>query len=119
LTDDLQVVALAIDPGDARVLYAATRFDGIYKSIDAGANWSPTNPALAGTLFAIVHFPLVVSKGQPRTVYAGTYDGVFASADGGARWTASSDGLPPSSRVFALALHRSQLDDRPSVAGGR
>lgn len=109
LTDDLQVVALAIDPTNTRVLYAGTRFNGIFKSADAGARWSSVNPAPTGTLFAIVHFSLVTDPVNAGTVYAGTFDGVFKSTDGGTNWTASNDGLPPSSRVFALALHPQRL----------
>lgn len=105
LMDDLQVVALALDPTNTRVLYAGTRFDGIFKSSDAGASWSSINPALTGTLFAIVHFSLVTDPVNAGTVYAGTFDGVFKSTDGGKNWTASNDGLPASPRIFALALH--------------
>jgi photosystem II stability/assembly factor-like uncharacterized protein len=110
IVDDLQVLALAIDPSNPRVLYAATRFDGIYKSTDAGANWKQVNNAAAGTLFTIVHFSLVVDPDNPQTVYAGTFDGVLKSTDGGMQWTASNEGLPPATRVFALAVHARTRD---------
>jgi photosystem II stability/assembly factor-like uncharacterized protein len=103
LADDLQVVALAIDRADTRVLYAATRFNGIFKTTNAGASWVPINPAPAGTMFAVVHFALVVDPAHSGTVYAGTFDGVLKSTDGGETWTGSNSGLPASTRVFALA----------------
>lgn len=104
LADDLQVVALAIDPSNTRVLYAATRFNGIFKTTDAGERWVSVNPAPTGTMFAIVHFALVVDPASPATVYAGTFDGILKTTDGGKSWIASNSGLPPSTRVFALAL---------------
>ena len=87
------------------MLYAATRFDGIYKTTNAGMTWSQVNNAATGTLFAIVQFSLVTDPEHAGTVYAGTFDGILKSADGGTHWTAANDGLPPSTRVFALALH--------------
>lgn len=42
-------------------------------------------------------------------IYAATSNGVFKSTDGGTNWTASNDGLPASSRIFALALHPQRL----------
>lgn len=104
LADDLQVVALAIDPEDTRVLYAATRFNGLFKTTNGGMNWMPINPAPTGTMFAIVHFALVVDSANSGTVYAGTFDGVLKTPDGGKTWMAANNGLPPSTRVFALAF---------------
>ena len=105
MVDDLQVLALAIDRTDPRVLYAATRFDGIYKTTNAGAVWTQVNNAATGTLFSIVHFALVTDPGAPGTVFAGTFDGVLKSTDGGTHWTPANEGLPPSTKVFALAAH--------------
>ena len=104
LADDLQVVALAIDPEDTQVLYAATRFNGLFKTTNGGVNWIPINPAPTGTMFAIVHFALVVDPASTRTVYAGTFDGVVKTTDGGRTWAPSNSGLPASTRVFALAV---------------
>ena len=103
LADDLQVVALAIEPADSRVLYAATRFNGIFKTTNAGVSWISVNPAPTGTMFAIVHFALAVDPANPGTVYAGTYDGVLRTTDGGTTWMPANSGLPAATRVFALA----------------
>jgi photosystem II stability/assembly factor-like uncharacterized protein len=104
LADDLQVIALAIDPADTRVLYAATRFNGLFKTTNGGVDWMSINPAPTGTMFAIVHFALVVDPASTGTVYAGTFDGVLKTTDGGKTWMASNSGLPDSTRVFALAV---------------
>ena len=108
LTDDLQVIALAIDPEDTRILYAATRFNGLFKTTNGGVNWMSINPEPTGTMFAIVHFALVVDPANTDTVYAGTFDGVLKTTDGGKTWTASNSGLPAATRVFALAVGRAQ-----------
>jgi hypothetical protein len=55
-------------------------------------------------MFAIVHFALVVDPADTGTVYAGTFDGVLKTTDGGRSWAPSNSGLPPSTRVFALAM---------------
>jgi photosystem II stability/assembly factor-like uncharacterized protein len=108
LADDLQVIALAIDPEDTRVLYAATRFNGLFKTTNGGVNWGSINPEATGTMFAIVHFALVVDPANTGTVYAGTFDGVLKTGDGGRTWTASNNGLPAATRVFALAVGSAQ-----------
>ena len=105
LVDDLQVVALAIDPGNPRVLYAATRFNGLFKTTDGGDHWVSINPAPTGTMLAIVHFALALDPASPGTVYAGTFDGVLKTLDGGKTWMTANNGLPAATRVFALALH--------------
>src|SRR5688572_16128408 len=104
LADDLQVIALAIEPTDTRVLYAATRFNGLFKTTNGGGNWISINPAPTGTMFAIVHFALVVDPASTGTVYAGTFDGVAKTADGGRTWATANSGLPVSTRVFALTV---------------
>ena len=104
LADDLQVIALAIDPDDTRVLYAATRFNGLFKTNNGGVTWMSINPAPTGTMFAIVHFALVVDPANPGTVYAGTFEGVLKTTDGGKSWVAANSGLPASTKVFALAV---------------
>jgi photosystem II stability/assembly factor-like uncharacterized protein len=109
LADDLQVVALAIDPANPRNLYAATRFNGLFKTTDAGTGWVSINPSPTGTMFAIVHFALVADPAHPGTVYAGTFEGVMKTMDGGKTWMAANSGLPASTRVFALALHPQQI----------
>lgn len=109
--------------------YAAAR---IYKSVDAGANWSPSETGLPPTFPTAlcaspqIVVPLIVDPSDPDTLYAGLSlsttgdpscaaptlaNGVFKSLDGGATWVHSSDGLPRLAgagsshwNVLALAL---------------
>jgi hypothetical protein len=80
--------------------------DGLSKSTDRGANWSPINDGLEGLLQAGVAFnALILDPGHPRTLYAATSgQGVFKSSDGGAAWAPFNDGLTYLDvRVLAIA----------------
>lgn len=100
---DLQVISLAVDPTDTRILYAGTRLHGLFKSVDGGV-WTSINPNLSPTLLAINHFPLIADPVIAGRVYVGTTDGIFKSNDGGINWIGSNDGFPAETKIFALAV---------------
>jgi photosystem II stability/assembly factor-like uncharacterized protein len=100
------VTDVAFDPRNADVLYAATYQrdrraysfvaggpeSGIFKSTDAGRNWTELKSGLpTGDKGRI---GVSVSHSKPDTIYA-TVDaeggGVYRSEDGGANWTRQSD----------------------------
>ena len=82
----------AFDPTNANVVYAAVEnhyppetTPAVYKSVDGGANFTPTvwNPALnASVVWRLVHDPV-----RTNIVYLSAYHGVFKTTDGGATWT--------------------------------
>ena len=88
----LAVGALAIDPSNPQTLYAApygvpiftaTNGRGVFKSVDAGATWSP-----ALDLQSYAFRSIVVDPHDGATVYASWTTGtVFRSTDAGATWT--------------------------------
>jgi photosystem II stability/assembly factor-like uncharacterized protein len=107
------VYALAIDPANAGVVYAGTRGQGIYRSLDGGETWAKSNDPLVRDL---IIYSLVVDPSAPNTIYAGgrranvdgfTSDnwggGVFKSIDAGISWTAVNEGLPEG-WVYSLAI---------------
>ena len=145
---DIEVDQFSAGPmGDSQILYAggSGRFidDGmggitkqsarIFKSIDAGANWLPSDTGIGGAEIGINGFPLFASVVQiiqdttdatGNTLYAATFiggtnpadvltidNGVFKSMDAGATWSNVSTGLPrlgglvgnPSADVLSLA----------------
>ena len=79
--------ALAIDPANTNVIYAAVSsatissaeisgpapFNGIFRSVNAGASWTQFNPGLVNP----VAFALAIDPSDSRTVYAGITGGVF------------------------------------------
>lgn len=109
------VLALAINPANPAVLYAAvTAFlpsgaivGTIYKSTNAGASWSESSAGIAGQdVRALLIDP---SDASGNTIYAGTGGdganpgGVYRSTDGGLTWNSYSIGLPAYSST-ALAM---------------
>ncbi|MDK3162505.1 hypothetical protein QPK87_39070 [Kamptonema cortianum] len=87
-----RIGAVAIDHTNPNVYYAGGAQGGIWKSTDAGVNWTPLGdnwPTLGVSSIAI-------SPSDPNLVLAGTGDhhgfdvagiGVMRSTDGGATWT--------------------------------
>jgi uncharacterized protein (TIGR03437 family) len=100
------VNALAIDPINPSIVYAATcsfsgypshpySFQGLFRSTDSGASWLAINNGLAnliGSRSSIV--ALIMHPGNPNILYAGTAgDGVYKSIDGGLNWRSFNNGL--------------------------
>ncbi|MGH7268571.1 MAG: WD40/YVTN/BNR-like repeat-containing protein [Candidatus Rokuibacteriota bacterium] len=109
------IMTVAADPRDPRVVYAATHDAGIFRSTDGGATWTAANAGLGGLdVHGLAIDPstpatlrstdaggswkpagkglrdmaaVVVNPGRPAEVYAATTDGVIhRSADGGTTW---------------------------------
>ena len=95
LLSNLAVCSMAMDPKNSSVLYAGTgegyynvdavRGAGIFKTINAGANWTQ----LASTANADFYYvnKVVVSPNVSSRVYAATRKGIQVSTDSGASWT--------------------------------
>jgi uncharacterized protein (TIGR03437 family) len=81
------IYAVAVDPTASNVLYAATYANGVSKSVDGGATWTPSNngipPWADGEITA---FNVWVDPRQPNVVFAATFAGLARSGDGGATW---------------------------------
>src|SRR5262249_6377765 len=69
------------DPSDPAIVFAAAQ-RGLFKSLDAGATWTPTS-LTAGTT------ALAVAPVNPTIVYAGNSSGLLKSSDGGTNWTSA------------------------------
>ena len=90
------VWSLAIDPTNARVVYAGTDI-GAFKSTNGGLAWTHVNAGLADTAVN----SLVIDPRKTQVVYAAVTftgktfgGGVFKSTNGGSTWTQGSAGLP-------------------------
>jgi photosystem II stability/assembly factor-like uncharacterized protein len=94
------IFALAVVPGNSSTLYAAASAPvgtppAIYKSTDAGQNWSLLNMTLP------IAQSLVLNPANPSVVYAVNYKGgVFKTSDAGTTWSESNNGL----RVLGIHL---------------
>ena len=83
------------------VIYAATS-NGVFKSTDEGAHWSPSNTGLSG----VSVFSLAIDPRTPTTIYAGTFRSqVFKSTDAGQRWLPASAGFGDDTALAAVRRH--------------
>ncbi len=115
-TAHYSVLAMAMDPTNRNVLYAAVNpfFDNssfignVYKSTNGGSSWAVSGTGLAGQDIRA----LVIDPDNSLRIFAASGGnalnpgGVFVSEDGGATWNSISAGLPVTSAT-ALAVDNS------------
>jgi photosystem II stability/assembly factor-like uncharacterized protein len=77
---DSIVTSLAIDPSNPNILYAGS-YDGVFKSINGGANWSRDNTPV-GAFRGLV----AISPSDPDVIYSATNSNLLVTGDGGATW---------------------------------
>ncbi|MBI2837193.1 MAG: hypothetical protein HYX75_02690 [Acidobacteria bacterium] len=109
LAEPSAIVSLVVDPADSDVLYAATEYSGIFKTVDGGASWRRLGGGLPAALhidnWGLASSPLLVSSSSPPAVYVNLrFDGVFKSVDGGESWWQLRGGGAES--VHCLAISR-------------
>ncbi len=86
--------AFIIHPTDPNIMYAGGVAGGVWKSTDAGANWTAMSDLLMGNLAVVT---LAFDPTNPNTIYAGTGEGffnadairgagIFRSLDAGGTW---------------------------------
>ena len=73
-----ELASLAVDPAEARTVYAGTRA-GVYRSTDAGSTWE----RLIGGGEAL---RVATTEARPGVILAATPGGVLRSVDGGGSW---------------------------------
>jgi hypothetical protein len=96
-----RIRALAVDPGNAQVMYAGAASGGIFKSTDGGETWAPSwtdaaSQSIGGISICHDHPEVVwVATGEVRTGGAESLlgSGVHRSPDSGATW-ANQAGVP-------------------------
>ena len=94
ITLNRTVSKILIDPTNTNVIIAATSF-GIYRSLDAGNNWTLEK---SGSFKDMKFKP-----GDPTTIYA-TGTGFFRSTDNGDNWTQISSGFTSNVSFSRMAL---------------
>jgi photosystem II stability/assembly factor-like uncharacterized protein len=114
LPKNAEVRAIAVHPGERRVLYVGTQ-DGPYRSTDAGDHWERADfPDRNRDVYAITYHPT-----QPNVMYAGTAPAaVYRSDDGGEHWRRLPNAKSPGHcvmgfpvRVISIAADPSRPDD--------
>ncbi|HEX8871670.1 MAG TPA: hypothetical protein VF758_02820 [Candidatus Acidoferrum sp.] len=87
------VDSVAVDPRDARVIYAGT-YHLPWKTVDAGTTW---RPVAAGLIDDSDVMSVHVDAANPRRVFLSACSGIYRSENEGASWT-KLQGIPYSSR---------------------
>ena len=93
---NIAVTCMAIDPANPNIIYAGTgegffnadgvRGAGMFKTTDAGANWTRLPATINNADFFFIN-DIVVSPANSQHIYAATRTGVLRSLDGGSTWT--------------------------------
>lgn len=84
---------IQVDPYNADIVYVGTRYDGLWRSLDGGANWQqvtaiPLGTAPAGVTNVEFDYSAGVVNGKAKVIYIGVEgSGVYKSTDGGATWS--------------------------------
>ena len=94
------VFSLAVNPLTPSTLYAGTS-GGVYRSVDAGADWTLSSTGMVTSGYPLYVSSLAVDPITPATLYAGTSAGVFSSTNAAANWFAANYGM---GGLTALAL---------------
>jgi photosystem II stability/assembly factor-like uncharacterized protein len=89
--NNLQIIQrLIIHPSNSNILVAATR-TGIYRSADAGANWSLVDPNHC--------YDLEFNTANPNIIYASGNQDILQSSDAGATWVVLKNNLCVTGRI--------------------
>ncbi len=65
--------------------YNSTYVPLIYKTTNAGANWTLVNAGIPSTVYYV--YSVAVHPTNPNIVYAGAYTGIYRSTNAGTTWT--------------------------------
>ena len=102
-----RIYTIVLDPTNQNIIYAAGLDSGIYKSTNAGLNWTKINN---GFTYAKIQC-LAICNSNTNVLYAGTdqngstNSGVYVSTDGGASWNLRSTGISDILGVQVIIAH--------------
>src|SRR6266508_1283962 len=96
----LDVMAIASDPRDAKVLYVATHEAGGFRTRDGGLTWTVANVGLKGL---DVHGVAVDPRDSKKvhTAVRGAGEGVYRTTDDGKKWMRVDDGPAGEMKILA------------------
>ncbi len=99
---DAHVAAIAVDPLNSNIVYAATTNHGVLKSITGGTNWLSLNGGLPANNTAL---SVAVNPSDSKNILVGFQDGaVYKSTDGGNNWNFKASGLNPEASISDIVF---------------
>jgi hypothetical protein len=126
---NIAVTCMAIDPSNPNIIYAGTgegffnadgvRGAGIFKTTDAGANWTRLAATINNSNFFFVN-DIVVSPANTQHLYAATRTGVWRSLNGGTSWNQAivSNAANGANGAMDLVVRTDQATDYVFAAVG-
>ena len=107
---------ILLDPADPDRIHVAISAAGVFRTLDGGATWEPTNagllsdgiPSPAAEVGHCVHH-LASHPSRPATLFMQKHWDVMRSDDGGDSWTEISGNLP-TDFGFPIAVHAHEPD---------
>ena len=109
------VVALSVDPSDARTAYVAGFYYNVSRTRNGGDTWTLINDGL-DTLPRLRSF--AVDPVTPSTVYGATELGVYRSVDRGSHWIEPDHPTDPEKNPFSLESLAIDSADPANVYAG-
>ncbi len=111
VTSSEGITSIAIDPNNPDIVYAASigeKGGEIYKSINAGADWTKLNDEF--NMFTVMGQPqLVVDPGNPLIAYTGSWQaGTWKTFDGGLNWELLNN-APISATALSIDAQNSNI----------
>jgi hypothetical protein len=97
VTNGRVISRLLINPVNPNTIFAATS-NGVYRSLNAGANWSQIATAVANIK------DIEYKPGDTTTIYAASTTRFYRSTNGGTTFTNITSGLPANTTVSRLAI---------------
>ncbi len=95
--------SIDIDPGDEKIVYAATNDSGIVKSIDGGETWTQINNGFGNTKS---FYSVSVGLANTQVILAGSSDGqIFRSTDAGNSWESVLDNSRPGDKFISIIFN--------------
>jgi photosystem II stability/assembly factor-like uncharacterized protein len=108
----ISACVIALDPSDANIFYAGTASSGVYKSIDGGWTFAPSNKGMLDYGISA----LAIDPADPKIIYAGGSSGeLFKSTDAGQNWINLTELLQVQNDLYPGNIHGIKL--HPAEAG--
>jgi photosystem II stability/assembly factor-like uncharacterized protein len=109
---NISACTIALDPADANIFYAGTASSGVFKSIDGGWTFVPSNKGMLDYRISA----LAIDPADPKILYAGGINGeLFKSTDAGQSWINLTERLQVQDYRYPGNIHGIML--HPAEAG--